>query len=141
MNQIDPNFDWVSARAACTPEQAFELLRNQVKADVERRMELRSPKELQFQVTFGFEESKKAFKVSRISDFSILENATFSFTEDGISVQYAPKMNIRSIDSTSTLSNEGECKLKVSNDEEYFFWQFRKMALERILFSAGQIGF
>jgi hypothetical protein len=32
------------------------------------------------------------------------------------------------------LSNDGECKLRVNGDE-YTFWQFRKLALEPLLFT------
>jgi hypothetical protein len=34
-----------------------------------------------------------------------------------------------------TLSNDGDCKLKVG-DTEYSLWQFRKLTLEDVLFTS-----
>jgi hypothetical protein len=57
MNQIDPNFDWVTARSNCNPFAVFEELRAQAKADVDRRNGLRDGKELNFGIEFSFESS------------------------------------------------------------------------------------
>jgi hypothetical protein len=136
MNQIDPNFDWVTARANCTPSGVLGVLKAQVQADVERRNSLRTSEELQYDIKFGFEVSSLAFKVSRVRMGEILESVVLSQQNEGISVDYKKgMMNSYSGLATLTLSNEGECKLKTVDGQEHSFWQFRKSTLEPIFFS------
>lgn len=139
MNQIDPNFDWVSARAKYSPENVLVSLKEQIESDVERRNGLRGAIELQYDVKFVFVAGSGAFRVSRTRMGEMLESATISCTREGIKVSYGKEMNRAPIESSLTLSNDQECKLKIV-DDEYSFWQFRKLALEPILFSPDMAG-
>ena len=138
MNQLDPNFDWVTARANCNPSAVFEELRAQAKADVARRNGLRDGKELNFNIEFNFESSASAFKISRIGMQEMREYVVFSKTGDGITASYKTEMARPPLPATLTLSNRGECKLYLDG-EEYYFWQFRKRALEPVLFSTAMV--
>lgn len=140
MNPIDPNFDWVSARAKCSPEGVFALLREQVKSDVDKRNGLRSAIELQYDVKFEITNGAAAFRVARIRMGEFLETATFSQTKAGIKVSYGERVNRSPVETSLTLANDQECKLKISDTQEYSFWQFRKLILEPILFSNDMVG-
>ena len=135
MNQIDPNFDWVTARANCTPSGVLSVLKAQAEADVQRRNSLRNRDELKYDIKFGFESSSLAFKVSRIRAGEILESVVLSQQNEGISFDYQKGMSSRNSLATLTLSNEGECKLKTVDGQEHSFWQFRKSILEPVFFS------
>ena len=141
MNQVDPNFDWVTARAKCSPEGVIASLKEQVESDVEKRNGLRSGTELQYDVKFEFVVGSEAFKVSRVCMGELLESAIFSRTKDGIKVVYHGKeTNRSSIEAVLTLSSDQECKLRTPDREEHSFWQFRRLALEPVLFSLDMVG-
>jgi hypothetical protein len=40
MNQTDPNFDWVTARAKCSPTDVLHHLESQIEKDISTRNEL-----------------------------------------------------------------------------------------------------
>lgn len=138
MNQLDPNFDWVSERAKCTPATVLLALRGQSKSDVDKRNSMLTAEELQYGIKFQIVASREVFRVDR-TDFTEqpIDFALFSQTNQGVSVSY--KDGGIGIAGTLTLSNEGECKLKVASGEEYSFWQFRKHALEPLFFY-GKMG-
>ena len=132
MSPNDPNFDWVSARSECSPDKVLLILQSQSVSDVEKRNAILSAAELQYGISYTMSHGKGAFKVARtgLVDQQI-DSALFTQTADGISVSY--KDNRLTFAGTLTLSNEGECKLRVG-DTEYSFWQFRKLALEPLFF-------
>jgi hypothetical protein len=134
VNQIDPNFDWVSARAKCSPVSAFETLGEQIKTDVEKRNVLLNAMELQYAVQFKIATGSGAFRVARIRMEEMLQSATFSQTNDGIKVAYSSAMNLPPIEATLTLADDQECKLNITGGRELYFWQFRRLALEPVLF-------
>ena len=57
-------------------------------------------------------------------------SVVFELVDEGIRVRDDQKV---SFIATATISNERICKLKV-DDQEYEFWQVRKMALENLFF-------
>ena len=138
MNQVDPNFDWVSARAKCTPASVLAALLGQSKSDVDKRNSMLTAEELQYGIKFRIIVSREVFRVDR-TDFAEqpVDFALFSQTNDGISVSYKDKGIV--FTGKLTLSNEGECKLRIAGGEEHSFWQFRKLAMEPLFFY-GELG-
>lgn len=138
MSPSDPNFDWVTARSKCTPAGVLSILQLQSKSDVEKRNSILTAQELQYGINFQITTGREVFRVARTG---IVDNqidfAMFAQTADGISVSY--KDDRLTFAGTLTLSNEGECKLRVASGEEYSFWQFRKLALEPLFFY-GEMG-
>ncbi len=133
MNEsLTDEFDWISARAACSVYQVFQKLRLQVESDVKKRNEIRTENE-KTKYIYRFAADGGAFSVC-------LEFLAFEEQERGVVF----KRTLSAIDVCSvseellfqgdvTLSNDGQCRIKV-NDSEYNLWQFRKLALEGVLF-------
>jgi hypothetical protein len=136
MKQIDPNLDWVTVRAKCNPKDVFDSLKAQVESDVDKRDALRSEDELAYQIKFVFEGAATAFKVTRAQMMEPQQYVVFSLTDQGIKVSYKSDMVLPTIPATLTLSDEGECKL-MADGKEYYSWQFRKRALEPVLFAGA----
>jgi len=132
MNQTDPNFDWVTARAKCSPSEVFARLESQVEDDIRKRNEVLTESEQRQGVKFHFQRDRNQFSVWTLHDKERVGYAAFQIIADGIKVIYLDPLP--SLVGTLTLSNDGECRLKVNGDE-YAFWQFRKLALEPILFT------
>ena len=119
------DFDWVTAREKCSPGSVFELLRLQVKEDVETRN--KSIKEERD--AFRFNQNEKLFSVVLPSE-PLRYGVTFSLKGEKIIVE---RKNKPFLEATLTLNDEGECRLKV-NGQEREFWQVRRMALEDLFF-------
>jgi hypothetical protein len=137
MNQIlADDFDWISARAECSPSQVFQKLRLQLKNDVEKRNAIRTENE----------KSRYVFTIHsdtrRISVFvegqleygdTFNEGVVFSRTYTGIDVHKGTSDELL-FQATLTLSNDGVCRLRIG-DTEHSLWQFRKLALEEVFFT------
>lgn len=121
------NFEWVKARSECCPAKVFQQLRLGVEADIKARMSTLSD-----EANYGFTATSSPGSITaHIQGNRLRRSVTFDETDDGISVRdESDKVMFRA---TLTLNNEGECRLKVSG-QEYELWQFRKMALEHLLF-------
>jgi hypothetical protein len=132
VNPTDPNFDWVDVRAGCTPSRVFEAIRLQVQRDVKKRNDIRTENE---RGKHGF------IYMPSGNQFSVLVEG--NFVESGVTFTRTPMgIDVHKLDDNSlilrgivTLSNDGECKLR-NGDEELTFWQFRKVALEDVFFTA-----
>lgn len=141
-NQIPPDVDWVKERAACTAGMVLELLKSDVSKDVAARQEMISsaPSQGWPSLTFNAEptsvtvlldgfNSRKGRKVHRAVVFAL----------DGQEISVHDE-NMYSIFSGSpTLGDDGRCRLKVILDGrelELELWQFRRRALESLLFNA-----
>lgn len=135
MSPSDPDFDWVDARSKCTSGGVLLILQSQSDSDVAKRNAILTPMEMQYGISFKIQRGRGVFRVSRtgLVDDQI-DFALFTQTDDGISVSY--KDERLTFVGTLTLSNDGECKLRIK-DEEYSFWQFRKLVLEPIFFYSG----
>jgi hypothetical protein len=132
MNQTDPNFDWVTARAKCSPIDVLHHLESQIEKDITTRNELLTDSEKKHLVRFHFQRDLTKFSVWVFRDSERVGYADFRADPEGIRVAYVEPNSV--LIGTLTLSNDGECKLKVNGDE-YTFWQFRKLSLEPLLFT------
>jgi hypothetical protein len=138
MDRNEPNFDWVTARTECSASKAYREFVLQIKRDVEIRNGSLSSKERRHEVNFVFSgESEptsivvRAQKGGNYLAETPLAKAIFTKIPEGIAVEYGGTK----IEGLLTLSQDGECRLKVDG-VEYSFWQFRKLALEPIFFDA-----
>ena len=139
MNQDDPNFDWVRARAKCSASEVYQDFARQLKADVATRNAVLSSKEMKYEVNFTFTggvQHTSLFVAAQTGGEFHEENrrayVVFTKVAEGIAAEYSDGKKLTGL---LTLSQDGECRFKV-NGAEYSFWQFRKLALEPIFFDA-----
>ena len=139
MNQNDPNFDWVTARAKCSASEVYSDFALQIKHDIETRNTVLSGKERKHEINFffqgGYEHTSlivAAQKGGQLLGERRLAHVVFTKIPEGIAAEYSDGKKLTGL---LTLSQEGECRLKVDGTE-YTFWQFRKLALEPIFFDA-----
>jgi hypothetical protein len=139
MNQNDSTFDWVTARANCSGSEVYREFLQQIKRDVEIRNGALSTNERRHEVNFHFGGYNVPISVVVAAQTGgeylgrkRLAHAIFTKISEGISVEYADGKTLVGL---LTLSQDGECRLK-ADGVEYSFWQFRKLALEQILFDA-----
>jgi len=137
MNQNDPNFEWVIARAKCSASEMYRDFALQIKHDVEIRNNVISGKERKHEVNFifngGYEHSSlivAAQKGGQLLEERRLAQVIFTKVPEGIAAEYSDGKKLVGL---LTLSQDGECRLKVDG-MEHSFWQFRKIALEPIFF-------
>ena len=133
MNHAVPeDFDWISARAACSASQAFQKLRLQVESDVSKRNEIRTDNE-KSKYAYQFTSEGGAFSVHLVSHlFEQMEiGVIFKRTPAGIEVYSLADQLL--LQGEVTLSNGGQCRIMVAGSE-YNFWQFRKLSLESVFF-------
>jgi hypothetical protein len=126
--QLD-EFDWVSARAQCTPFAVFEKLRAQVKVDMERRNSLMRDGDLASPFSLGT--GPEWFSVSS-KTLDKYRGVTFTLTANGVAVHDATS-HTKICDAALMISDEGHCVLRVGSTE-LKFWQFRKLALQDLFF-------
>ena len=126
------DFDWVTARSACSLGVIFEMLKKQIADDVQKcQSMLKGPP-----YTHGFRFKAETRTISVIVDGSgILEALHFILTDSSIEVRDGNRKVLTT--ATPTLCDDGECRLKI-NGEEKELWQFRKIALEDLLFASYQ---
>lgn len=130
MKKVPNDFDWVDARAACSPTKVFEQLKSQVAHDVETRNRMAGQG-----AKFDIHMDTAAFAVF-LNSTTLHMNVPFRivrFYLNGarITAQYGDETEIFS--ATLTLNDEGECRLRIG-DENYELWQVRHMALEKLFF-------
>lgn len=125
------SYDWVAERAACSLAVIFATLKLQVQEDVKRRTNLR-PAEANYGFTFrdhgdGFFVGLDATPIHATPiHFSIMFKRglnTIEISGDGI----------KAFEASPTISDDGECRLKIKGVERQF-WQVRRMALEKLFF-------
>ncbi len=123
---VPESFDWVKARAECSLDRIFQLVCLGLETDVKRRNEQLSPNLTPFSSAYEdrdfavFRRTQTTHKLHR-----------FSRTENGIKVTDTAGKPI--LQATLTLCDDGLCRLKIG-DVECEFWQFRRRALESLLF-------
>ena len=134
--------DWVKRRNDCSPFEMFIRLRKGAEEDVKARNSLlKDGASVRFKVvadngTFGV--SREAVgqpdattgpaPEKRISDW-----IDFSWDESGITVKDQKGKTVQA--ATVTLTDDGECKLKLSDGTVLSCWQFRKRILEDLFFN------
>jgi hypothetical protein len=139
MNQNDSGFEWVIERAKCSASEVYQDFARQLKHDVELRNEALSGKERKNEVNFTFSGGRApaslfvaAQKGGQFLQEIRLAQVIFTKVPEGIEAEYTDGTKVVG---SLTLSQDGDCRLKVDG-VEYSFWQFRKLTLEPIFFDA-----
>jgi hypothetical protein len=130
-NDIPQDLNWVEARAECSLRNIFTALEHGVREDVDTRISLLGEGA---KMKLSVVSSNRRFTVLREDDvlpLSISDEATFVLNPDEILVQNSRNMVL--FRASITLTNGGQCKLRVG-EEELEQWQFRRMALEKLFF-------
>jgi len=124
----EQEFNWVDARAACSPAKVFTALFMGVKEDV-RKMNALPPAAGQ---TFGADtnSSGQYFAAFREGD----TNSLVEFTLRNDHIEIKTSNDAAPLAVTLTLDNEGKCKLRVNGSECLDQWQVRRMVLEELFF-------
>jgi hypothetical protein len=124
---VEAEFDWVGARAACSVDSAFQWLCLKAQGDLEQRNAQLGLAVYKFESQYDqgdlivFRKTPKTHQVYR-----------FHATENGVAfIDDIAKRTI--LQSTLTLCDDGQCRLKIA-DRECEFWQFRRRALESCFF-------
>lgn len=128
-------FNWVTARAKCSPFEVFTILKRDVEIDVDTRNKLRKPSD---GVRFALNAGRDSFTVL-LEGNQINHSVDFKCDTNGITVN---ENGEKKLQASLTLSNDGECKLRTrrvheDEEEDLSFWQFRKEALEDLFFFLG----
>ncbi len=124
------DFNWVTARCQCSPGKVFEKLKSQVENDVkERESSLTQVQKVRYR--FSFMPGQTSFSVLVEGESGIHGAVKFSLTDTGVTV--FDEQGALMFGADVTISDEGECKMKVDGEEKEL-WQVRKKALEQLLF-------
>jgi hypothetical protein len=122
--------NWVQARSECSLIKVFELLKAQVKQDIDDRNALRNLSDARFKFQ-GVDDNGQMFMVYIDVHGAQGKTVIFALTTGALEVR--DKNHKPTITASVTLNNDGECRLKVAG-EELELWQVRKMALESLFF-------
>jgi hypothetical protein len=128
---LPSTFDWVSERHACLPAKILAKLRMQIEVDVEKRKELMNAAERE-RMNFSIIDDDQRFVVQVEGRNHLYRGVKFGLTYTGITVHNTSD-NKQLYEATLTLSDDGECRLRIS-DKEYNLWQFRKLVLHDLFF-------
>ncbi len=121
-------FDWVSARDACSTRAVFEALKQGAADDVKTINSLRGKSLFAIQSNSG-----DLFSVVRQED-SAQRAVNFSVADSEIAIKPSTGSSFRV---TLALNESGECKVKIKGrDEELEHWQVLRIALEDLFFDA-----
>jgi len=122
--------DWVTARSNCSLPKVFATLRRQIEADVKTRNSLRPDLAV---YEFSMVESG--------NDFTVLLAAgegrwsvVFSLHDHSILARDSRGEALLEI--TLNFNQQGECRLR-AKEQEWEYWQIRRMALEDLMFRAN----
>jgi hypothetical protein len=130
-DKIPPDFEWVRARAACSPVKVFEQLRLQITHDLELRNKMCEGQGYKF----AMHVESTVFSVFLDSIFhrdNPFRMVRFYLDGERIIARHANETDI--FTATLTLNEDGECRLKIK-DSNYELWQARHMALETLFFA------
>lgn len=119
--------NWVKLRHLCSPLEMFLQLKEGAKEDVETREKLVKDQDKGTVAFRIMSHNGKGFSVIR-EGHQISDWVEFTWEASGISVRNKDDKVVQK--ATLTLTDEGECKLRVSTGEELTCWQFRKRMLE-----------
>jgi hypothetical protein len=136
---LPPDFHWVLARFKCSVSEIFQQLDVGIRDDVEKRQTLAdtNKEDVRFSVSANISGSR--FSVSRLDNVLYQLHMQYVYFERHRNeIQVLDNKHEIVLRATLTLNNEGECKLKVG-DEELDQWQFRRKALEELFFSAPPV--
>ena len=126
-------FDWVTARAHCSLFRMFKELEFGAREDVKIANSLCTAGD-PYEFTVTDNSSGTMFAVfrqtKRTTSPAPQKSVDFHLEDKTILVKHA---FTEDISATLTLDNDGHCKLRMK-DQELEQWQFRRMALEGLLF-------
>ena len=125
-----PNFDWVRERINCSPGGVFEQLALDVRTDVDTMNSQRKPND---QTKIEFVRNHNRFSVALLPSNAAFPPINFSIAGEVIRVENGSSIDLTA---TLTLSDAGECRLRVHGAEKEQ-WQFRRMALEELFFNSS----
>ena len=129
MDKPKSQFDWVSARDACSTRAVFEALKQRAADDVKTINALRGKSLFAIQSNA----SGDLFSVVRQED-SAQRAVNFSVADSEIAIKPSSGSSFRV---TLALNESGECKVKIKGrDEELEHWQVLRIALEDLFFDA-----
>jgi hypothetical protein len=125
------DFNWVDALSHCSLERAFERLKVQVGEDVKQRKDQLKKDSANYTVELWPDGS--SFAVAVVGNGIKNMGVKFLLADKAIEVRNAEDKTM--FEATLTLNDDGECRLMV-NGQEKEFWQFRKLTLEKLLFTS-----
>lgn len=128
---MSEDFDWVSARNACSITQVFKELELGARGDVKERISQRPAIAEEFALVLS--QDQNCFCVMRDVGKTRKEGVEFCLAGGKITVKNTRSGGV-SFTVSLTLNNDGECRLRVDN-EELEQWQVRRKALEALLFA------
>ena len=126
-------FEWVSAKAACSATSMFERLRIGVKQDVERRNALMGPDDGS---RFEFSEDEEGFEVARVEGSRFTNprvEGLVRFERDGRRIHIRSEDVDVDVTAILTLDPAGQCRFVVG-EVLYADWEVRRLALELLFF-------
>ncbi|MCU1331962.1 MAG: hypothetical protein JWM08_954 [Candidatus Angelobacter sp.] len=131
MSETGNNFEWLAARADCSPVKVFEQLRLQITHDVELRNKMCEKQGWKFAIhnesaIFSVFLDSRVFH--RETPYRIVR---FRLDDGRIIARHGDDTDI--FIATLTLNEDGECRLRIK-DKNYALWQVRHMALEKLFF-------
>lgn len=127
--KIGSDFEWLTARAACSPVKVLEQLRLQITHDIELRNKMSGGQTYKFAM-YGDAATFSVFLDSTYHREVPHRTVRFRLEGEKIIAEY-PQAQIFS--ATLTLNEDGECRLRIK-DKNYELWQVRHMALEKLFF-------
>lgn len=124
------SFNWVTERSNCSVPNVFATLRRQIEQDVKTRNALR-PESAVYEFSM----------LASGNEFLIVLTAgeqrwTVLFVLHDHSIVVKDTQGEAVFEITVEFNEAGECKLK-AKDEQWEFWQVRRMALEELMFRAN----
>jgi hypothetical protein len=127
MENIPPDWDWVTARYNCSARQFFERLNMGAQVNISKRMELYPP-----------ETARTSFRhTAHGQSFSVFSDGwntpAVRFNLDGQRIIIESNAGDLHLEGVVSLGDDGRCRLKIGN-EELDEWQVLKRSLEHLFF-------
>jgi len=126
------SFNWVEERSKCSLAKVFQQLRAEIQSDVEDRNSIRGE-------TPYYEFSVISAKPQEFTVFlsgNAVNQHVVAFGTVGNEIVAVGNGNQEISRVSLTLNNDGQCRLKTPKGEELEFWQFRRLALEKLFFQS-----
>ena len=130
MQDIPKDFNWVTQRAECVPFRVFKQIQVEIEADLNLRNGLLNATQKADGVGFSLDAKGEHFFIHR-NGVRLITMIQFRLHNAIIEVRDADNKSI--LEATLTLNDEGRCMLVVAG-KELETWQFRRRALENLLF-------
>jgi hypothetical protein len=129
------NFDWIAVRAKCTSFSVFEVLRGQVKQDMESRNALNT--QIPANKTFSFQSPNGHWFAVVYQAHGVNKGVIFKINENGVTAEDIESQKLL-CNGILVISDDGQCRLRVGQ-VECDLWQFRKLALHDLFFVNQEI--